>query len=379
MTGPNSETPADGGAPASPDNVAAPPVSATPTDDGQQSTGVSWSSKPSIHVRTSTLKVYDLKSPTLFPVPSVVFEITLKKKTSKTTIEIRDDTTVIRSQEFTSGELIESGYHTWVWDGYGNDNRLDTRMLRRKKLAAYVRTDDGEDNATLRYHYDDSAWADVRVYLDANTRSIDILLYVTIAASILPGKRPSNEEVAKASGQIRTGIKRYWSRSSAQDTKRKIAIDGVDYDVTATALDADTGAAVAYTIESGGYFSDRACNFGAFASGMDVHLPVPGSSEDDQQHTAAHELGHSVLREAIGPMYSVTHKGSSTLVQRPIEGHLLPAAGEVDLMQYYAAPRAPGEDLRFAPYDAGTYARCNAVEDDVKALLACVKVGFESS
>lgn len=355
------------------------PIRATP----ENHSWTAYFSEPSIHLLPSMLTVYDPRAPDIFPVPSIKFVIKLKKKSAKTTIEIRDGAKVIRAEEFTSGEMIEPGEHTWLWDGYDDDKRLNTRMLRRTPMTAYVRTDAGEDSAHVVCNdaNNEPTWGDVRVYLDGH-KSIDILAYVQIAASSIFGKRPSDVELATAKTQIMSGIRRYWSRDSSQDPKRKITIGGIDYEVTTHALD-DTSRGISYVVESGGFANDRSCNYGVILPGGWIAFSVPGGGEDDQQHTGAHEFGHSVLKDAKGFDYSLTHKGSSTRGQGPIEGHVLPKAGEVDLMQYYAGPTfvsvTGDKEVLWAHYSWDTYQRCNAVEEDVKALIACVRIWFLAS
>lgn len=85
---------------------------------------------------------------------------------------------------------------------------------------------------------------------------------------------------------------------------------------------------------------------------------------DDIRETAAHEFGHSVLREAFSVARSLTHKGSSTAGQdrKPDSPHY-PVAGEIDLMIYYFEEDHP---LDF-------YARVIAAEEDTKGLASIAR------
>jgi hypothetical protein len=83
---------------------------------------------------------------------------------------------------------------------------------------------------------------------------------VLAEAGVPPGLADSrfaspDDEIATGKQQIKDGIARYWSRNSSQDPKRKITINGVDYDVTTIAIEKGDG--VKYTIEKGGIFNDR--------------------------------------------------------------------------------------------------------------------------
>jgi len=89
-------------------------------------------------------------------------------------------------------------------------------------------------------------------------------------------------------------------------------------------------------------------------------------------YTAAHEIGHNILRsyaEGGGSAdYSYKHKGTSTLVtQVPLENTPFPIIGEIDLMKY-------SSDMY---YPSDYYDRVILSEKDLKGLLWFTKMKIE--
>jgi hypothetical protein len=179
----------------------------------------------------------------------------------------------------------------------------------------------------------------------------------------------------KAKRLIKEGIHKYWSRNASQSPKRKIVVGGVDHEVTTQAID-DSSRGVRYIVDHG-IFSDRACNFGVIVPGgaIDFTLPPPGSVRDpdeDQRETGAHEFGHSVLKDGWGYSYSLHHKGTSTAAQNPVGPDYPPPPAEIDLMTYFS------KGGTWAPAPSDIYVREVAAEEDVKALIATVRLELTS-
>lgn len=80
------------------------------------------------------------------------------------------------------------------------------------------------------------------------------------------------------------------------------------------------------------------------------------------KHTFAHEMGHEILLAYGGQMYSKKHKGSSSILQSPVEGTKYPRTGEIDLMKY-ADENERRYDLKLF------YERSVAAAEDVASLI----------
>lgn len=357
-----------------PPPLVAPPMSAAPGNDEQLINWKFWTSKPAISISSGAALAAFKLGWTDIRKAQVEFTVTIRKPTTKTTIEIRDGSSTLFSQEFTSGDYILQGDHGWSWDGYTNGNVLDTAKLRGAHLSARVVTDDGEDSTSFEDAKDGSLPLFVDATIDLNTKTIDLLVYVKVESSGVPFKSPTYTEFVDCVDLIKQGITRYWSRNSSAAPKRQITIGGVDYNVnTAAVEDKDRG--VSFIVEHG-LLNDRSCNYGVVLPGGAVHFDASGS-DDLKRETAAHEFGHSVLVDKSGFYYSLTHKGTSTVGQDYVKTtdsagtvtwvNPWPSApDEIDVMKYYTSGGGPSD----------RFARTIATEDDVKALLACARFRF---
>ena len=158
-----------------------------------------------------------------------------------------------------------------------------------------------------------------------------------------------------------------------------MAIDSDTFDMSATA--ADPGANfVQFDVMKALSPQQRACNLGApFRRHAD-----PDSALDRRggfQGDGGARAGHSVLRDERDKVYSVTHKGSTTLTQDvlppPPQGNsATPGQSqdnypqppkEIDLMKYWNPPRG------FKPE---FYQREVVAEDDAKGAISISRVEF---
>lgn len=308
-----------------------------------------------------------------FPNGEIPFTVTIKEDTTRTRIDIRTEgrREVVRRVDFTSGDMLKKGTYAWVWDGYDNDWVLDSALLRSSVLFAYVTTDRGTGVTSFKA----TPFAELPTFADATvrlaSRSVEVKVFVRIAAFPMGPKKPTMDQFTQARTLILEGIARYWSRNASQNPPRKIVVGGTDYQVTASAVD-DSGrhGAVFYTIELG-IFNSRSCNWGVVLPGWGVSYVVPPAHDDDGRETGAHEFGHSVLKDGWGYAYSLKHKGTSRAWQTNIGPPTPARPAEIDLMKYYDT-----EDRRSDNHDY--YTRVNAIEEDVKALIATVRLQFTS-
>jgi hypothetical protein len=84
------------------------------------------------------------------------------------------------------------------------------------------------------------------------------------------------------------------------------------------------------------------------------------------KETAAHEFGHSVLRDERDHDWSITHKGSTggALDQNPKPTQpSYPTSGEIDLMKYWNKPDVDDE-----------FERSIVAEDEARGLVSIAQV-----
>lgn len=173
------------------------------------------------------------------------------------------------------------------------------------------------------------------------------------------------------------GIGFHWSRT--------VTLDGQDYSMEVSCKERASDCVRTFLSEAapkalqdlgigdgsnfGSDAGSRSFNLAAFMEGLPI---VDIWDNTDQQfnrrYVGAHELGHSVLREAYDPVYSICHKGTSSVGQERLPtGPLVPTSGEIDVMNYWA----PGASI---PEEG--YARVRASHDDARALIWMSKVVF---
>ncbi|MFO0618673.1 MAG: hypothetical protein U0414_39135 [Polyangiaceae bacterium] len=109
---------------------------------------------------------------------------------------------------------------------------------------------------------------------------------------------------------------------------------------------------------------DRSVNLATFLEGLPILNAVKAvEAPISSQYVGAHELGHSVLREAYDPITSATHKGTSSVFGNKRKAtYLDPSAAELDVMHYLDV------------VDLAPRARARACEDDARALIWMARV-----
>ncbi|MEM6816272.1 MAG: hypothetical protein AAF600_18085, partial [Bacteroidota bacterium] len=97
------------------------------------------------------------------------------------------------------------------------------------------------------------------------------------------------------------------------------------------------------------------------------------SNNEDKEfmETAAHEIGHTILKAYGGTFYSYSHKGSvNTITQsRKSSAPTYPSSGGVDIMPYFRNTPHP-------PYKK-PYSRISASEEDVLSLIWLTKLSMK--
>jgi hypothetical protein len=88
-------------------------------------------------------------------------------------------------------------------------------------------------------------------------------------------------------------------------------------------------------------------------------------AETDFMHTAAHEIGHEILKSFGGTTYSYNHKETSTWYQTKVKNKPYPSApNEIDLMKY--------SDDEYIPSDY--YTRSIVAKEDALGMLWLIKI-----
>lgn len=102
---------------------------------------------------------------------------------------------------------------------------------------------------------------------------------------------------------------------------------------------------------------------------MGIYLDtIKDKVDEDFMYTAAHELGHTILRAYGGTWYSFTHDDSSEIWQTPNGKKSYPlekSTGEINLMHYYK------DDPYQFQYD---YNLIMASKEDISSLIWLTKI-----
>lgn len=304
-------------------------------------------------------------------------------------LQIRDGNKEIYKEEIKNGDnRLTEGKHNWQWNGFDNDNVLDTKLLTSQKLNLYItaKSNSGETAHSIvdfKLSYKKVNWVDVKI----NNKDLEIWVNLRVnlrnggakglnrgnsvskSALSFYGKHPLSKQ-NKSYEELRElafyGINRYWSRNK-HNIGLGVTINSQCYEVT-TCADFDEKGMIAPKIafftnkantrfnSSRNWFLSR-CLF--YRIGYVQYSDLKNDplnftdgwvyimEEDaimDFMETAAHELGHQLLAEYSGILRSYNHKGSSTLIsQAPLKGTIYPKNGEIDLMKYVEQNQVPAD------------------------------------
>lgn len=322
-------------------------------------------------------------------------------------------------------ELRAVGSHEWRWDGFGNNDILDTRVLKAPDLKLELRATLCDRQKVEILEFDNEAaeqdWLDV--VIDRSAKNVTVHLRVDLKDGgdsgvgemppdeVWEQKSPVNWNAVIPAGDprrrphVRTrsfadlerlaldGVRTYWSRNAGNGLNIATP-DGpytVDVQPVNTTEDAMDDVDLEYNTNGDwGRSSNPGSIRGFFSFFANIFIPersifnagwieydngwsyIQAADEDrDFRHTAAHELGHEILSAYGGDTYSYSHRGSSTVITQKKEdlgdgGQSYPATGEIDLMIYYHGPRPPD-----------FYTRSVACEVDVKSLIWLARVEFD--
>lgn len=297
------------------------------------------------------------------------------------------------------------------WDGFSNAKIYDSTCFTEGELIVEITGADNQAQDTFKSRYDEVKWVDIKI--DNNTKKIDVLLRVDLkdggAKGIDDADKVSKNAIALYNTQpfqtqnipyqdlekmALEGIDTYWSRTSTNNAKNKnggILINGSIYEVHVKSISQEEKGMPAPAIT---YWTNTKLNFiqemfganrsrnwalsrklfyiegyyhedGFNVATDDWFFIQPIRAMKDFIETAAHELGHEILKEYISFGKSITHKGSSSVMQSPNGNYSYPPNGEIDIMKYTLYTEAKPIDF---------YDRVVADEKDVLGLLWCSKL-----
>jgi hypothetical protein len=337
-----------------------------------------------------------------------------------------------------------AGEYLVAWDGFNSDGIYDSFALTKGKK--FIATIKGQANFRSKeantdpfsFKYDGVEWVDMKI--DKTTKIIEVTLRVNLqdggAKGIdpvkmggtvdpdfeynpwdrIPPKKIEEWKKTPIKSRIRSfdqlkqmtlaGLKQYWSRSQSNKTDAKLAKDVMiskePYQVNLTAVHTENNALNPIDLvfntnddwdRSGnpGILAKLSYNAGYIKYSNGWGYQEPTAEDAEFSFTAAHEIGHPILKAFGNYAYSWQHKGSSYLLNQDpkptpdagtlekvwkdnthidhmpsTSGEYYPVSGEVDLMKYYHNEPNPK-----------TFSRSIAAERDVLGLLWLTKLKIE--
>jgi len=299
-------------------------------------------------------------------------------------------------------DYTKRGEYHLNWDGFDNDEIYDSTRFAGKKLKATITATKGDiikaKEIEFEVSYKEVEWVDVKI--NRNTKRIDVTLRVNLADGgekgltcqtinanmygtpertvcdwdkiptpivnpsypIIKSRTRSFSDLEKLALD---GIERHWSRKSSYS----IIINNEKYELTVKTINTSNKSLneLSLTYNTNGswgrsgnpgflgiiFYNVGYCNF---LNWYDLPTEnnwgyldeIKDKVEEDFGYTAAHELGHTILKTYNSQYYSIIHDDSSTILQNPNgtkSYKAQKATGEINLMHYF------DDDPRQANYD----------------------------
>lgn len=195
-------------------------------------------------------------------------------------------------------------------------------------------------------------WSRSQVSIDHENRMITVEVEINYRTGSL-----SDQDAQRLKALSSSAISKFWGGS--------VDLNGEQYGVTTLATESKDGIPIALKIENGREYQ-RSVNTGMDLFGGKIYYNAgffkdyPGYADMNFQLTAAHEIGHSILKEAGGTGFSWGHEGTSTAWGSVFSTTpTYPASGPIDLMRYYNGNMSTPSQFQ----------RTSASESDVKNLI----------
>lgn len=312
---------------------------------------------------------------------SVAFTLEVENcKADSVEVEITHQGSVIYNESLDAAFLTR-GTHLWEWDGFDNNQILDTKVLKGDDLKiSFIGTKGGiQKKKTIEFDNDaeEVDWLDVKIDKAAGTA--EFTLRPSFSDDGIDGTPPQGVTAVSydyVKQLAKQGIEKYWSRTGSRavnspegkfDVNVKVEFaepSAPDFDLERS-YDADFGRSTSFW-----GFKSVIYNYGHHHKinrrlGKAV---VQQETDENFKETAAHEIGHLILNNYGGRLdYSWSHKGSSTvLTQSTLDHQSLPPTGEIDIMKYYEYNTNPAKNG----------ARIVAAENDVLSLFWLCGIEF---
>jgi hypothetical protein len=325
-------------------------------------------------------------------------------------------------------DYTKMGTYHINWDGFDNDEVYDSTRFNGKKLKAKITaTKNGKfktKEIEFSTNYKEVKWVDTRI--DKKSKKIDVTLRVDLKDGGAKGlscwnntrnfnpphtkseicdwdKIPQENIAAIGKPIIKTrtrsyidlekmaleGLKYHWGRNGGHAVAKDVKINGGSYEVyvnpinnTENAMDdlnlifntngdwmrsGNPGSATLNPISWIGNLISReaVCYNVGYIKTSSWRYREATSEDLEFKFTAAHEIGHEILKSYGGTGYSYGHKGSVNVVTQSMKDSApnYPSSGEIDIMPYY--PNDP---------PLSQYNRYAAAEKDVLALIWFTKI-----
>lgn len=290
------------------------------------------------------------------------------------------------------------------WDGFVNDVYESKKFTSKDGVNFRVKgyafdKEQCSHTKNIKFEYKNKDWIDI--VINKKSLKVDVTLRINIKDSgdfgIHTSWRRIPELAIKRSGKppIKTriltfdqlkkialeGMNYYWSRNNSHPVGKSVLINGQEYQFTVNCINATASHMPSMPIIFASNWSPgRSCNWELsrktyYNIGYIEFQKFSGNSNNSTweywdkpladnmfKHTFSHEMGHEILLAYGGQMYSKKHKGSSSVLQSPVEGTKYPRTGEIDLMKY-ADESERRYDLKLF------YERSVAAAEDVASLI----------
>jgi hypothetical protein len=358
--------------------------------------------------------------------PLIFKGITEKKK--DTTYKTIDFASIYLQYVLQEPDYTKTGNYILHWDGFDNNEVYDSTLFNGKKLKAKITaTKNGKSKSKeveFSTEYKEVQWVDTKI--DRKAKKIDVTMRVDLKDGGAKGlecwnntrnfnpphtksqicdwdKIPQSDIAAIGKPIIKTrtrsyadleklaldGLKYHWGRNAGHSVAKDVKINGESYEVYLNPINTNEkamddldlifntngdwmrsgnpGSATLNPISwVGNLVSREAVCYNVGYIKISRWRYREATSEDlEFKFTAAHEIGHEILKSYGGTGYSYGHKGSVNVVTQSMKDNApnYPSSGEIDIMPYY--PNDP---------PLSQYNRYAAAEKDVLALIWFTKI-----
>lgn len=312
----------------------------------------------------------------------IKFKIKAKKGTVENlTFYIKHDGTTLYTEKL-SVTTLEKGEETEVqWDGFSDEKVYENVKFLTGELTAEVSNGSDEAKVKIKVKREEGKWVDIRI--NKSTHEIEALLRINLTDAspegLSRGNKVSAEALASYGVPVITtqtksqeqltqmaleGVNKYWSRNDSNG--KDVTINGEKYKISITSKKTNENSLKAPEItfvtndeskRSRNFFLSRILYYNAgylyYSDWKDYPsfsifttkgwaYETEADSDKNYIETAAHEIGHEILKDYGGMDYSFSHKETSTVIsQSPLGGTTYPGVGEIDLMKYAKTSRPP--------------------------------------